>query len=567
MVRLFSRALTVIGALSSLALLFVMLTLLVRSQGPSVQAAGPGPDVVEEASSPAAVQSAGVRIQVQYANTPPIRTPEQIQALQARQARAGRTGPDGPIAIAPTTGNPGPGFTPRHAAAPTAETDMTIFRDTVVPSAPPAGGPGANWQYTMEPSTGVNGKNNFYTGNWGAARSFDNGANWGFLDPYSIFPASDGSTSVSGFCCDQVTLYDPERDLEFWLLQYGNGLKLAIASGTDLYSSWCFYNITGASFGNASYDIDYNDMAIGQRDLYIASNLYLPKSSASGVLRWPVEALASCGGFSFNYLVRTDSFTLKPVQGASDIMYLGSNWVGTLGSTFRVYKWLESKSGYSYVTHTIATFSFEKRNSGQDCGSKDGVVKNWCQYADSRVLAGYRANGVIGFAFNSKACCGISTPFSRRVYFRESDLAYLSSHSLWCTVCSVQFLSLSPNRFGHVGGSFAWGGGPGGDGGHYYPGGGLILDDDVTPAAPWSFDTFLWGGGNTCQYNDNGSLLYRWGDYLTIRPFYPEGDAFIATNYAIKGGDCGTANAYAEPHSVIFGRLRDTGSYTRWSNN
>ena len=54
------------------------------------------------------------------------------------------------------------------------------------------------------------------------------------------------------------------------------------------------------------------------------------------------------------------------------------------------------------LTRSIPAFTFYYRNGGQNCGSQSGTVKNWCQFADSRVLGGYVANGIVGFSFNAK---------------------------------------------------------------------------------------------------------------------------------------------------------------------
>ena len=94
----------------------------------------------------------------------------------------------------------------------------------------------------------------------------------------------------------------------------------------------------------------------------------------------------------------------------------------------------------------------------------------------------------------------------------------------------------------------------------------LLLNDDYTTDVgnTWAngISFFLYGAGNPCTSNG----LYRWGDYLTVHPFYPAGYAFIAANFAIKGANCGSAGSYSEPHNVIFGRGRDLAEYNRWKN-
>src|SRR3954452_22034927 len=66
-----------------------------------------------------------------------------------------------------------------------------------------------------EPSIANNGNEIFVSGNWYATKSLDAGSTWTFVNPYTLLPSPGPE-----FCCDQVVLYDPSRNLLFWLLQY-----------------------------------------------------------------------------------------------------------------------------------------------------------------------------------------------------------------------------------------------------------------------------------------------------------------------------------------------------------
>lgn len=440
-----------------------------------------------------------------------------------------------------------PGKPPRHgalnpaAAAPDGVSTLatSVLRDSTIPASGISGG-STYASYTQEPSTDANGSNIFQTGNWYATRSTDGGSTWSYLDPFTMFG--------SGFCCDQVTQYDPATGRQFWLLQYSDHLVLAnaSASGTGAFTGWCYWNITPGWFGLASGTaLDYNDMTIGNSNVYVSTN-YFPSGggSGSGLLRLPKVAMGNCQGFNYNYVTRTDSFTFKLVPGSTDTLYWGSNWGQTNGSSFRVYAWPESSGSYSYWDRTVASYSFFTRNSGQNCGSTDGVVANWCQYADSRVLGAYRANGVLGFSFNAKQDGSHPFPYTRIVWFNESDKSYIGAGDVWGSWGAIQFMSLAPNSSGRVGGAFAWGGGT--DGTHYYPGSAVYSTGASTIENNPNY--YLWGDGNTCTYNG----LYRWGDYLTTRTYKANPSTWLATGWAIKGGNCGSSGAYAQPHNVQF---------------
>jgi hypothetical protein len=343
-------------------------------------------------------------------------------------------------------------------------------------------------------------------------------------------------------------------------MQMGGTLVLANAPSTNL-TSWCYYNIDSTWFGEASTTaIDYNDIAVTKNYIYIASNLFPSgQGGHAGIVRLPISSLIACAGFSYNYFHDTTRFTFKPVAGATNTMYWGTNWGGSNGSDFRVYSWAENSGTINHNDYTIDAFNFENRSGGQNCGSADGLITSWCNYNDSRVKGGYLANGTLGFSFDATQGSGFPFPYVRRVYFNPATNTYLGSGNLWGSWAAFQYGTFAPNVNGDIGGAFAFGGGTGSS--DYYPGTGYLIDDDFSPNQPWSEVYQIFGGGNTCAY----SGVLRWGDYLTTRPDSPAGYAWVGTGWAIKGGNCGATGAYSEPHSVVFGRGRDSSDITRWN--
>jgi hypothetical protein len=525
---------------------------------------GPGQGSASTTTGPA-----GTVVQVSYSTQPPELTSTQLTLLEARQARSNREGDVLPSAQPQAGATLGPQM-PRPESLAAADS-FSVFRNRILPG---SGLPSPSaFSYTMEPSTGASGKNVFQTGNWYAARSLDNGATWGYLNPFTIF----NDATVNGFCCDQVAIYDPGRDAMFWLLQYGNGLKIAVSR--NVFSSWCYYNITPGTVGEpATTDIDYNDVALGTRYVYIATNLFKSTNGAKSViLRMPIDSLVTCAAWSGGYVKSTRDFTLKPVQGASDVMYWASDWNElTRGSSVRIFSWAENSGSYFWWDKTgLPAWSFEYRypTSGGygNCGSLGGgtTVKNWCQYADSRVTGGALLNGVpspeLVFSFNARQDGSHPFPYTRILRFRQSDKAFLGQGEIWSTWAAWQYSSLSPNARGDMGMNVAWGGQASG-GTAYYPSGRVLIQDDYSPSQPWQAYDYVQGSGNTCQYTDtDGIKKYRWGDYLTTRPYSPTGLVWVAAGYAIKGANCGSAGWYAEPHNLVFGRGRDSYAYSRWS--
>jgi hypothetical protein len=543
---------------TSIFLAVLFSTMLVSAQGGGP--AGPlGPNLTDGIQSAQGTANAGLSVRAPLLSQAPELTSAQAAERETLLAKSGRTGPAGSTKEAPVNQNRGPeaalpqnrpqsglaaAMQPSAASAPG---DFSLFRVNGIPSSGIAGGYNYS-SYTMEPSTANNGQYVFQTGNWYATRSFDNGATWSYLNPFSLFG--------SGFCCDQVTVLDAGRNRQFWLLQFGDHLVLANSAGRNL-SSWCYWNITPAwaGFNNATDSFDYNDIALSRNYLYIATNVFRNTGGAwSTVIRLPIDPMIACAGFGYNFYTRNDVFTDKLVQGASDTMYWATNWYpfsgGSNGSWVSVFSWPEN-AGVSVTSRNISAFNFMYRNSGQNCGSPDGVVKNWCQFADSRVLGGALGKGVLQFSWNVSQGSGYNYPWTYRVYIREFDKAWLGSNALAAGWGAFQFTSLAPNARGDIGMETAWGGGSN----DYYPGSAVLIDDDYG----WNINYYLWGQGNTCTYGG----LYRWGDYLTTRAFEPVRDAWIAAGYAIWGGNCG-AGGYAYPVNLVFGRGRDTASVVRW---
>ena len=102
-----------------------------------------------------------------------------------------------------------------------ASDDLSLFSNLALDDAATSASTGT----VCEPTAASSGADLLVTGNWFASRSSDAGQSWQFVDPETMFPASMG-----GFCCDQVALYEPSRDLWIWLLQYRTD-----ATGTNLF--------------------------------------------------------------------------------------------------------------------------------------------------------------------------------------------------------------------------------------------------------------------------------------------------------------------------------------------
>lgn len=476
-----------------------------------------------------------------------------LAQIAASMKEADADGPAFPVYKGPFPAPTGSAMTMRKSGgrSPSAPTDLTRFRNKTLPA-------GGLTSAVDEPSTDQSGKHVFATGNWYAAYSHNNAKAWTYLDPFTIFG--------SGYCCDQVTVYDATHDRQFWLLQYGDHLVVANSSPGDL-ANWCWYNWYASDFGLTGA-FDYNHMAVSTSFLYVTSDT----SGGALVWRMPIDAMSTCGGFSYNYVTRASEFADAFAQGGGDTMYWGSDWTDlALGNHFRVLSWADNSGSYSWYDRTIDAFSFMFFGGAQNCASSNGVVLNWCQRTDSRMSGGgYVAlaslsegspsDSIIGFAFNANQDGGHTYPYIRRIYFRLSDVSYIGYSELWGTDSAILYPDMAADSRGHVGIVWAFGGGSS----NTYPGSGFSLDDDVAPIQPWSYLYSQYGSGNPCLNTDN---LRRWGDYLTVHPMSPARDVWVGTAFALTGnaGSC-SSTAPVQVKNFVFGRERDRQSYVRWKN-
>jgi len=484
--------------------------------------------------------------------------PKPTQAVLGQIRRSmdeSETAPDlrGKQSSTPPTGPPAKA--PDANAAPS---DFITYRQTLLP----AGGLRSG---VDEPSTANSGKYIFQTGNWYAARSSNNGANWTYLDPFSIFG--------SGYCCDDVTIADHSYNHTYWLLQYGNHLTIANSRSTD-HANWCSYTFTPSSVGlNGSFD--YNRIAISTRWLYITTNTYASTGTYATVIRVDLATMNNCVSTSYGYYRTTSDFAWQPVQGAGDTMYLGSNATtasGGSGNGFRVYRWSDTSNTIFWDDRPIASYVYMGTNTG-NCASANGQVLNWCQRTDSRMSGtgvigapsaaqGNGTDAVLSWAFNARQDGSHPFPYIRRVYFRVADRGYLGASEFYGTWGALLYPDLSVDDRGHVGMACSYGGGTGST--TLKPSGCYVLDDDVSPAQPWAYAYLPAGNGNACLNSDN---LRRWGDYNSIRPWQPTGRLFLVTTFSLasNAGGCGSS-ANVNVYNVVFGRRRDGGGYSRFAS-
>jgi hypothetical protein len=447
------------------------------------------------------------------------------------------------------TKNPGPPTVPSNGRP----RDFKIFQDSVLPCCRQAS--------ILEPSTANSGKTFLVTSNFNLGYSEDGGTTWTYQDLYGLFGPD--------LCCDQAVMYEPSRDRYIYEgLDFGgygdpnNAVAIGVAGGSTA-TQWCVYHFYPDALGGEIGELlDFPHIAYSNNAAYLTWNLFGTNGywKETGLARFPLDRLAACLDFSYDYFTRTDNFTFGLTQGGSslDQLYWVADWYtggGGSGKFIRIFRWPEERRTYQFVDKAINPYHF----SGGSCASEDGVVTDWCTRLDPRWMTAWISHaeyrGRADHAFAGEPVLGVSitagpsdfTPFPYVVYeyFKLDSLTYIGNDQTFNPDFAFAYPGCTVNVHGYVGCVISWGGGTGDM--HYYPGGFILIQDDRSPTQPWAHDFFLPGKRNATA----------WGDYDVAEPFQPSVGPFIATAWTV-------GRYLVEPHVVIWGRPRDSGGYTRW---
>ena len=351
------------------------------------------------------------------------------------------SGADG---VLPTSPSRSTGTTQPTAEAPVplAPNDFTIFQNTLYS---PASGFSST---TNEPSVAQADSVVFMTGNWYAGVSTDHGETMSFINPFTgPFPPVNG-----GFCCDQITIYDPSRDAIFYLQQYiedgtTGTQRINVDSDADGVFD-CSYDFTPQSFGRPSGEwLDFPDLVLGANSLYHVSNMFTTGTdnfTGSVIARYPLDQIATCAGFGFSYLVTTDRGSLRPTHGAGTTMYWGTH--NTTGSV-RIYNWAEGSGTISFDDRNVTTWA----NGGSVCPGPDG--NDFTASSDGRILGSWVAGGVIGFMWDSAQHGAFPLPYVRIARFDEATKNLIDQPVVWSSNACFAYPSVGVNSAGELGGT------------------------------------------------------------------------------------------------------------------
>jgi hypothetical protein len=418
--------------------------------------------------------------------------------------------------------------------------DLTVVTNTELPE------PGLQQLASNvgEPSVAVSGDVVFYTGNWYAARSVDGGQTFQFLDPFNAFPDPPNL----GFCCDQVVNYIASIDTFVWLLQYSpksgpeadNIQRLAFATTNEVIAGqWRLFDITTRVLGVAGQFLDFPDLAVGENSLYVTTNIFTPngQSAGSAVVRIPVASIGS-GQVTAQLFVSSDLNSFRVAQNCGTTAYFAAHQDT---STLNVFTWDEGQATpISQVVEVARWIS----GSGFQSRTPDG--RSWLDRADPRITGATLAGTDLYFAWGVNIGSNHRTqPFIQIAKIDANDLTLLENINIFDPDSAICYGALSTNADGEVGISYMIGGGP------RFPSHvvGILTGNrkDVMAAA---------GGSGPAPNPTNNAG--EWGDYLTVRPIFPDRKLFAATGYTLKGANASNRNV--TPRFVAFGRASNVGA-------
>jgi len=395
-----------------------------------------------------------------------------------------------------------------------------------------------------EPAAANDGTEVMYTGNTYFSRSADSGATW-LADS---IPGGPTATPIA--CCDGDVVHKPSLDTTFATYLYVNNanpptdgaLRIFVRKGTIAGGNDCTYTLPTTG----SVVPDYPHIAVSNNYLYLTWNNLTSGSSwtAAVIRRYNVSQLSNCVTASFNQINYTGSDgqrILTPVENATTTMYFGLN---RSANTFRIIRWPESSTS---ATQFDRTLSHGSAFVNPDCRGGTGNF-DFIQRSTSWSIGGFRLRGAVvpgsrvWFSWNVGPDGSHPQGHVHSAVFSDSTSPSLlaTPHIHNSSLC-FGYPTLGANVDGFFGLTIAAGGKSGGGGAAAQ--GYIGVDDNST--AGHAFGNVVLTASGTHNRSDG-----RYGDYFTVRKDDACFRRWVATNYALSGGN--TSSSHVNARYVVF---------------
>jgi hypothetical protein len=376
-----------------------------------------------------------------------------------------------------------------------------------------------------EPTAAASGDNIFVTGNWFASQSTDGGGSWSLVNPFTRFP------SPPPFCCDQVVIYEPSRDIWIWILQYvqtggSNIFRVAVCRGAS-FGSWYYWEFTPTALNAAWTDMwfDYPDAAVSSNQLYITFNAFNTAGSwlRAFVFKLPLNTLRDATSLAYQWWSTTTHGSLRLTQGATGSMFFASH---NGGRQLRVFGWPDGSNSIGTIDVTVSPWSAGPYSAPGPGGAE------WLSRIDSRITGAWVTGTRAGFLWTAAAQTGRPLPYVKGAVVDTTTRTLVEQPDIWNQSSAFAYPAACPNAAGVIGVSLFLGGGT------RHPSHVVGFRD----GAEWRLVITRAG--------TNGPPGGAWGDYLSCRRYAPAPSEWVASGFTLQGG---TDRRNVEPQYVHFG--------------
>jgi hypothetical protein len=378
---------------------------------------------------------------------------------------------------------------------------------------------------TGEPTAAASGDDIFVTGNWFASKSTTGGSDFTLVDPFTALPSAAG-----GFCCDQVVLYAPGRDIWIWILQYtrtggSNVFRIAISRGSE-FGAWHWWDFTPRTLNAEWTDMwfDYPDAALSAANLYVTFNGYDSAKAwkRAFAFKLPLDTLDQAGELDYQWWSTTANGSLRLTQGAGSTMFFASHNGGT---RLRVYNWPDASSSVGSFDVTVGAYS-------RGPYSAPGPGGEWLGRIDPRITGAWVTGNRAGFMWTAAAGARRPVPYVKVAVVDTALRTLVEQPDLWNSSTAYAYPAACPNAQGVVGVALFMGGGG---------------------RNPTHLVGFRDGGAwrlAVTRASTHGPAAGTWGDYITCRRYQPRASEWVASGFTMQGG---TGRRNVEPQYVHFG--------------
>src|SRR5262245_35041297 len=255
----------------------------------------------------------------------------------------------------------------------------------------------------------------------------------------------------------------------------------------------------------------------------------------SAVVRIPIDSIAQ-GNPRVEKFVSMELFAFRVAQNCGETAYFAAH---RDTSTLAVFSWPEDQA--VPVSQDIAVARWIGTN-GYISRTPDG--RRWLDRADPRLTGATLAGNELWLCWSVDADSNHRPkPFVQMARINIADMSLIENVNLFDADSAICYGALSTNADNEIGVSYMIGG--------------AVFPSHVVGLMTGDRKSVVTGKGDRSPVPDEQGH-FDWGDFLTVRPVFPDRKLFAATGYSFVGNQDG-GNVDATPRLVIFGTATEAG--------